>query len=696
VNGRWPKSLAAAAGTLLIALLVPLAHPGSSPADQDGRADTSQMKEGSPAGRSAVLVMVPGGSRYRDGFDPALLDQLADTPGLSVGLMSATQGTYSREQALLDISQGTRVSRSTYSPADPPPVGLRQLPGGGASLRGWQAVVERADSAPQRIRPGLLAGSVPDGAALLLTPGDSAETAIPAADRKGRVDRLLPLPKARASRFAGRVAGTADERRFTVVSTRPGLEGVQQLRQILEGRPEGQLVIVIQSPPPTGLLPLLPIATTGGNGTGEPGAVTSDTTNFDGLVAGIDIGPTVLEHLGIEVPAEMVGTAIETTDGPSPQELVELRQRLREVGPRRTPVLLAVGVGWLFLFLAAGAILGRERARLPVRRIGGLSVLWLPTVILVPGALGTPSTGTELLLVAGLCLGLGFLTDRLAPWPRAPLVPAVVGLVVITADLALGTNLVTRSALGPNPGYGSRFYGIGNELKSGLTVLMLAGVAAAITGWKKSGRSALVVVVAGLLLGVILGSGRLGAGVGAVIIVAAATAVAAVMMLPGGMTRGRIALLAASPFIGLGILAVIDLLTADGKGHLSRNVIGADSWEVMGDTVRRRTTLAWQQLIRDAMPVATAAALLTAVWGIRNRAVLMPFPGPIWPAILVGGLVGGLIGSVAEDSGPLLLIGAVITLAGVWSYLSGRPGTESDRSADGPDQLQAESVASLN
>jgi hypothetical protein len=187
-----------------------------------------------------------------------------------------------------------------------------------------------------------------------------------------------------------------------------------------------------------------------------------------------------------------------------------------------------------------------------------------------------------------------------------------------------------------------------------------------------------VVAVAGLLLGVVLGSGRLGAGVGAVIIVAAATAVAAVMMLPGGMTRGRVALLVASPFIGLAILAGIDLLTADGKGHLSRNVLGADSWEVMADTVRRRTTLAWQQLVRDAMPVVTALALLAALWGVRNRTSLMPFPGPIWPAALVGGLAGGLIGSVAEDSGPLLLVGAVITLAGVWGYLAGRPGEDSE------------------
>lgn len=540
-------------------------------------------------------------------------------------------------------------------------------------MEGWQAVLRRADSAPQQIRPGLLAGSIPGGAGLMLSPGNRAETTIPAADREGRLSEVTGLPAAGDGLLEKQLSGVLSDHRFTVVSTRPRPAGLDQLDRILGKRRKGQLVIAIQSPPSEGLLPLLPVAVAGLEGSGGEPSVSSDTTSFEGLVAGIDIAPTVLEHLGIEVPGAMVGTVIETGEGPSPAELSDLRERLSEVGSRRTPVLLALGAGWLIMFLAAGAVLGRERAGLPIRRIGGLAVLWLPAVILVPAALGTPSTAAELILITGLCLGLGFLTDWLVPWPRAPLVPAVVGLVVITADLAAGTHLLSRSAFGPNPGFGSRFYGVGNELKSALTVLMLSGVAAAITGWKKSGRAALVVVAAGLVLGVILGSGRLGAGVGAVIIVAAASAVAAVMMLPGRLTRGRIALLVASPFIGLAVLALIDLVTADGEGHLSRNVIGADSGNVLVDTVQRRTTLAWQQLIRDAMPVATVAALLASAWGIRNRALLQPFPGPIWPAVLVGGLVGGVIGSLAEDSGPLLLVGAVITLTGVWAYLAGRP-----------------------
>jgi hypothetical protein len=304
-------------------------------------------------------------------------------------------------------------------------------------------------------------------------------------------------------------------------------------------------------------------------------------------------------------------------------------------------------------------------------------------VILVPAALGNPSRELEYAILIFGSFGLGWLTDRLMPWPRAPLIPAIVGLTAITVDLALGSHLITRSILGPNPGFGSRFYGVGNELKSGLMVLLLAGVAAALTGRPKSRRNASIVLGCGLALGAVLGSGRLGAGVGAAFIVAGASAVAAMMMLPGSMTRKRVAILVLSPVIGLALLAGLDALTAGGQGHLSNSVLSLNSFGAFFETVERRSTLAWQQLWREAMPVITLICLLAAAFAIRNRRMFYPFDGPIWPAALIGGLAGGLVGSVTEDSGPLLIVVATVTLAGVCSYLLGRPAPAAG-SAPGP------------
>jgi len=391
----------------------------------------------------------------------------------------------------------------------------------------------------------------------------------------------------------------------------------------------------------------LPIAAAGlDENAGDPvetegKGLTSDTTNLPNLVAGIDIAPTILDHLGLTIPDAMTGKPFRAEGKRQPEELTPFRDRLDELGPRRNAALAFVFVGWLILYLAAGAIAGREKVSRRVRRIGG---------------------------------------------PPGPRIPARIPAPAPPGPLVLGSHLITRSILGPNPGYGSRFYGIGNELKPALMVLLLAGLGAALTGRPKSRKNALIVLGFGLALGMVLGSGRLGAGVGAAIIVASATAVAALMMLPGKLTWRRGAILVAAPVIGLALLAVLDLATAGGQGHYSSVLSGGESGFL--DDVRRRTTLAWQQLWNGDMPVVTLTCLLAAAYAIRNREMFKPWAGPIWPAALVGGLAGGLVGSFTEDSGPLLIVVATITLTGVCSYLLGRPDSPRLRSEESPQRQE--------
>ena len=140
-------------------------------------------------------------------------------PDLSIGLTSSTQGSYAREQALLDIGQGTRVSRSTYDPKDVPPVGLVKMVNGSGSVKGWDAIVERADTAPQTIVPGLLASTIPGGVAYVGDATRLQETVIPAADRIGRISSLA---LADTSDTARRTEAEAREYGLVVVATSPG------------------------------------------------------------------------------------------------------------------------------------------------------------------------------------------------------------------------------------------------------------------------------------------------------------------------------------------------------------------------------------------------------------------------------------------------------------------------------------------
>ncbi len=170
----------------------------------------------------------------------------------------------------------------------------------------------------------------------------------------------------------------------------------------------------------------------------------------------------------------------------------------------------------------------------------------------------------------------------------------------------------------PNPILGARFYGFGNELKSGLAVAVLAAVAAALYPSVRSRRSAALLAAAGVVLAAIEGSARIGAGVGGVILVAAGFAVAALVLAPGGFSRGRVLLVLASPLVALVALAALDLATAHGSGHYTGSILHARSAGDLRDVIERRYGAAWTELKNHAMPFATAIALLYGVLAVQQ------------------------------------------------------------------------------
>ena len=112
--------------------------------------------------------------------------------------------------------------------------------------------------------------------------------------------------------------------------------------------------------------------------------------------------------------------------------------------------------------------------------------------------------------------------------------------------------------------------------------------------------------------------GRLGADVGGVITIGAAAGAAAVMMLPGGLTRRSAAIAILAPVAGLALLAAVDLTTG-GDSHFTRTVLHADGSGALWDIVARRYELAGRQAIRGLMPAVTLIAILAIAVGVRQR-----------------------------------------------------------------------------
>jgi hypothetical protein len=523
--------------------------------------------------------------------------------GLSPGLMSAGLGSVPPAQTYMDVSQGNRVFNSLYD---------EELP---ANVRGGicgppypPAVVERAKSAPADVVPGLL------------------ESTLRAAGRSCRVR-----------------------------GAKPG-----QLPALVRSLSGDDLLIAIERPPP-GKDEALAI---GIAGRGFDGNLTSDSTRLGGYVLSTDVAPTILQRLGLPVPSEMSGQPIRSEGRIDPEAVESLGDRLATIPGRRGPV---IGVA-LFVWLAALAltILGsRGRAARPAVRGVGLSVVYLPLLLLLAAALEPSQAAERLLVLLGAPL-IAALTLALLRGYRALAVASAATVFAYAVDVIAGSPLTPLSLLGPNPGLGVRFYGIGNELEALLAVLVLAGTGAALTGFAprlSTRQSAFAFLALGLVCAFVFAAGRFGADVGAAIVLPVGAAAAAWKV--ATPRRWTAPLIVVVPLAALAMLALVDLLSG-ADAHLTRSVLDAGGLEDLADVAQRRLQLSAQSFTRPIVLVFLPLIAIAAVAAIVERERLATWlrGHPAMSAGLIGALVATLFGALANDSGALMIeIGAAYILA---------------------------------
>jgi hypothetical protein len=353
---------------------------------------------------------------------------------------------------------------------------------------------------------------------------------MPAANEAGRIPQVSIGP---ADDVASRAQALLSQKRFVVAGLPTGEPGDTALEELIKHRTPNELLMVIETPLPARAPQLLPIGVLGLS-PGHPATLTSASTHLDGIVAGIDIGPTALTWLGLGIPGDMKGEPIKVTGTRDSAALQSFSDRLRVVNGRRFAALDTILAAWLLLTLVLAIVADRRGVRTALR-LGALAVMWVLSVLLVTAAVH-PSRGVEMLAIALGSFLLAALTDRFVPWPRGPLVPCLFTILFYVVDLARGSEFIIRSLLGPNPRFGSRYYGLGNELEASLPVLLFIGLAALLYGRTRSRGTALAFGLAGLVFGAAVGSGRLGADVGGIITVGGGAAVAT---LPGADPRAR-------------------------------------------------------------------------------------------------------------------------------------------------------------
>jgi hypothetical protein len=540
--------------------------------------------------------------------------------GLSPGLMSAGLGTVPPQQTYLDVGQGNRVFDSLYDEALPARSNDRP-----PCDRWFEEVERRAGSAPADIEPGLLAQAL----------------------RSGHVSAFLFGPSACA------LGGYEDEGRggINAATFRVAEVSLAELRPLVASIPRREVLIAIARPTGGSDDPL-PI---GIAGAGFDGGLTSDSTRMNGYVLSTDVAPTILEHFGAAVPSHMSGQPIEAEGSIDPAAIEDLGARMGVISGRRGTVIGLSLLGWT-LALAGAILLSRGAAARAGVRLVGLAVVYMPLTMLAGAAL-EPGVVAEVLLVGLGAPLLAAATLAAARGYRALAFASAATVLAYATDVVAGSPLTTLSLLGPNPGLGVRFYGIGNELEALLAVLVVAGCAAALTGFLprlSPQRRAAAFLVVGLLAAFVFAAGRFGADVGAAIVFPIGAAVAAAA---AAAWRGKQALLVlAAPFAVLGLLAAVDLLSG-ANAHLTRSVLDAGGLGDLAQVAQRRLQLSAHSFARPVLlvflPLVAALAALAVVRRDRLRDWVVDTPAI--RAGLLGALAATVVGTLANDSGALLL-----------------------------------------
>lgn len=328
-------------------------------------------------------------------------------------------------------------------------------------------------------------------------------------------------------------------------------------------------------------------------------------------------------------------------------------------------------LAWLALFVAA-MVVSPQRAGRAAARLLALALVYLPLLCLVGAAL-EPSVAAERLLIMLGAPALAALTLAALGSYRALATACGTTALAYAVDLIAGSPLTQLSLVGPNPAAGHRFYGIGNELEACLVVLILVGTGAALSSfaltsrgesrqrWPASHRPAAFLVVAAIF-SFVFAYGRYGADVGAAITLPLGAAVAAALL----ADRPRLALLAfALPLPALALLSAADLITG-ANAHLTRTVLdaksGGDVLAVFGHRLREAGESFGRPILLAGLPIVIAAA--TIAWLRRDRLADCFHGLPAMRAAMFGALAATVVGTLANDSGALLLeIGGVYLLA---------------------------------
>ncbi|MBD7979814.1 alkaline phosphatase family protein, partial [Oerskovia merdavium] len=412
---RMPTTILAVGGGLLLSLLLAAAVVPTSGAAVAG--DEVRRGTGAPVAPEGESLVVIGtsGLRWPDvasGTAPELRTLLTEGAGAAgdslptgaasrcpaSGWLALSAGQYVRHEPLL-LDDGTTscapvttvatdgTTASSDEPVDTVASSRVATPATSVQVQGWQDMV---DAQSRTVELGTLGQAISDAGICATAVGPRAALAL--ADSDGTVARYQDLPAALApvndtfgcaltvvdagdatpAALATIPGETAAERSTRYRTERPALvaDVDATVGRVLDAVPDSATVLVVDVVNNPGARPALGVTMVRSStsiDSDQPRFLTSSATRSDGIVRLLDVPPTILGALGVEVPAG-IDTSVMTYGSPRPLDAASAADALadltsRDQVRRQIYPYFVDYAGYAGLVLAAGCLLLAPVAR---------------------------------------------------------------------------------------------------------------------------------------------------------------------------------------------------------------------------------------------------------------------------------------------------------------------------------------------
>jgi hypothetical protein len=425
---------------------------------------------------------------------------------------------------------------------------------------------------------------------------------------------------------------------------------------------------------------LAPIAAWGAGIT--RGVLTSPSTRRPGIIANMDLAPSILLFFDLAPPPEMIGRPTSVTGAPSGTPLdyvMETQRREQRAEANRGDVIKTVSglIVAVYVIAAAVLILGgpTPQAVTSGLREAALCVLAFPLAMLVvPGGIA-PNSALAVIAVLAATAALYGAAKLLGRWKPPYMWLTGAFAAVLCVDLVFGQHLVQRSLLSYSVTAGARYYGLGNELGGAL----LGALPLAVGGWlgARQVRGAKRLVAAAILACgvVIIAHPALGANFGIAVPAALGFGLMA-LALYSPQLKGRHVLVAvvAALFVALAIGGIDRLVSPQGRSHIGQFVAAVQRGGVgeMLAVFSRKAAMNWM-LARHSIAtwvLVSAVAVMAGTALGRARALSEEAPArSALSAALVGGGVASAAAFFLNDSGVLAAAWGLGLIAATLMYM---------------------------